>query len=201
MLYLGSVGVQSWVKNQWVEKWSREESETELKSFINQLSGVQRLQVAELKQHEKVTRKSRKKVFWEKLELPIVIVSVEVPVTYTYYVDLKETWSAVEQSPGDWLVVVPDLEFNPPAAEISQLQVKIEKSSLFRNEMEIKNQILSQMSAYLRERAEAHRPLVMEQARKEIQALVKQWLEQAQKSNDHVKVLFLSENQSSQPNH
>ncbi len=191
--YVLSIGVKNWVDKKIVQTWSREESRTELVSFLSQISGVQKLQVAELKQVERVTRKSRKKVFWEKLELPIVVVSVEVPVTYTYFIDLEKKWSAFEEAPGRWVVVAPDLEFNPPAPEISKMLIKVEKSSLFRNEQEIKNQLMAQMSDYLRLRADDHKELAVEKSRKELVSIIKKWLLHHQKNSSSIEVFFSKE--------
>ncbi len=192
-IYLVIPGVNTWVNKKVFAKWSREDNQTELKSFLTSINGVQKLQVAELTQFEKITRQSRRKVFWEKLELPVVVVSIEIPVTYTYYVDLKKKWSALEHMEGRWVVVVPDLENNPPAGEISAMNVVVEKASLFRNEESIKNQLMSEMSSYLRMRAEDHKEIVKEQARKELEKMITKWLDHRNSPSTSIEVMYFSE--------
>ncbi|MEM7646800.1 MAG: hypothetical protein AAF203_07825, partial [Pseudomonadota bacterium] len=103
-----------------VSRLAEESQKTEirLESFLIQVRGVKKIQVAELDQLESISQESRKKVLWNRFELPSVVVAVKVPVSYTYYLDLEKPWSVVEQG-GRLKVTTPPIQFNPPAPDIS----------------------------------------------------------------------------------
>ena len=168
--------------------------ETTLRTYFTKVYGQQKLQVAQLEQLEKVSRTSRRKVLWENLELPTVVVSIEVPVTYTYNIDLKKEWSI--QPAGEargYRVVAPPLEWNRPAPDISAMEIVVEKSSVFRNENAISKKLLSELSGFLDERSEQNLHIVREQARQEICKLVEKWLVAYHDEDFSVEVVFPDE--------
>jgi hypothetical protein len=66
---------------------------------------------------------------------------------------------------------------------------------VFRDETPIKNQLLGEMSNFLRTRAEDHKTLVKEQGRQEIRNLVENWLRQKKQAVHSIEVVFQSESQ------
>lgn len=174
--------------------FSSEEKTVAFKSFVTQLRGVQKIQVAELSQQEILSEESRLKVLWNKLELPKVVVAVSVPVEYVFYVDLQKKWQ-IEFSENRLNVICPDLEYNTPAVDVSNLQIRYEEASLLRNEKKVADHILSKLSSYLDNRAKQNRPIVREQARKQVEQLIEAWWMQSSVSNESpdINIVFKDE--------
>ncbi|MCJ8276930.1 MAG: hypothetical protein HRT44_06550 [Bdellovibrionales bacterium] len=171
---------------------SKKEASTDFLSYMTRVNGVRQLQLAKLDQMEVLTKKSRKLIFWNKLELPPVVVALEVPVQYSYYVDLKKNWR-INQTGGAIEVIAPPLEFNPPAAKVSEIQFRLEKKSIFRNEENVKNSLLKDLSPYLETRAQEQASLVRETARRELQELVQLWYKASSEQPLQIVVLFADE--------
>ncbi len=184
-IFLLTGGLFLYFTGQWtkslVTEFTKEEKQVELRSFLTSLQGVQNLQLAELDQVEEFSETSRRKIFWEKLELPPVVVSVELPVRFTYFIDLKKPWTVTEKDQ-EIVVIAPPLEFNRPATDISAIKIHYEKSSMFRNEASVKDRLMKRLSTYLGNRALENKALVRETARRELGQLIEKWLLPEQKS-------------------
>ncbi len=174
--------------NKAFENFISQEEQIEIKSFLTTIHGSQKLQLAELDQIEEFSETSRRKIFWEKLELPPVIVSVELPVRFTYYIDLEKEWS-VNEGESEIILMAPPLEYNRPATDLSEIKINYKKSSLLRDEESVKNRLFDRLSTYLGNRALENKALVRETARKELHGLIEKWLVSHQKKKK-LKIYF-----------
>jgi hypothetical protein len=150
---------------------------TEFLSYATELRSTSRLQVAEVEQIEVVSRKDSKAYFWDLLKLPDVEVEVQVPVTYTYYVDLREEWQFVLEG-RTVKVIVPELRHNPPAPDISGMEVKETRSILRFDEDDVKDQVMEGLTNELDARAQKNIASlnIHATARESIEAFVSAWL-------------------------
>ena len=178
-----------------LSSFSSDSIQNKFMSYMTEVQGVSKLQVAELKQIERLTQESRKRVLWNKLELPKVVVALEVPVQYTYYVDLEKEWKF--DFDGQVLKVkVPPLEFNAPAPDVSAMSFEVQKSSLFRNEAEVKQRLVGELTPFLVSRAEQQKILVEESGRNKIRETIKKWATSMLEKEISVEVEYqLSEDQ------
>ena len=179
---------KSWI-SQSLKDFSEEELSTSLQSYVTSIKGVQKLQLAELSQVETFTRTSRGRVLWKRLELPSVVVSMKAPVQYTYYINLKKSFRIEKGESGDLRILVPPFEANPPALDLSQLQITYEKSSVFRDEARVRDMLLSEVSDLLIERSQAHKALVMDVAQDEIKEILQPWIQKL-KAKGSVEIIF-----------
>jgi hypothetical protein len=151
-----------------------ESLETDLQSHLLSVQGERKLQVASVQKLEAFTRTSRLTLF-KRLNLPEVVVRIQAPVTYTYVVDLKERWS-IEKQDGALYVYVSDLEANLPAVDLSQMEMKVDKPSLFRDEDEVLKGLQSAMMPLLLEQADAYLDEARSTARTEIAGFVRAFI-------------------------
>jgi hypothetical protein len=166
----------------------------EFAGYATRIEGSQKLQVAEISQVEVFERTSSLSLFWEQVKLPNVVISISAPVTFSYFVDLKKTWTFELQN--DKLVaIVPSLEANIPAADLSATKFEVKQGSIFRNERAVLQGLQSQVTGLLKERALTNRALILETARKQVSDFLKTWLktEFAKEKNFDVSVLFQDE--------
>lgn len=193
-------GLPIYLKTQALSRFSQETTKSEFISYMTEVNGTTKLQVAELNQMEILTQESRKRVFWNKLELPPIVVSLEVPVSYTYVVDLSKDWSIDIQS-GVMQVVVPNLEFNRPAPDVSAMKFNVQKTSVFRNENQVKSRLAKELTPYLYERAQEQVSLVRETSRSQVVKLIEKWASLQSTEPVQVKVLFQDELSEQAPTH
>ena len=186
--------IPSYISNRITSSFSSETYKNEFISYMTQVKGVSRFQVAELDQIEILTQQSRKKVLWNRLELPPIVVSLQVPVHYVYTVDLKKDW-VFTMDENTLRVIVPDIEFNPPAADVSAMKFKVQKASLFRNEEALKSSLQRKLSPYLNERAKEQVSLVKETARRQIRESIESWVTSKLEEAEAVNIVFASEAQ------
>lgn len=149
---------------------------TRFGSEATRLHGTARLQFAELDQAEVFERTDSTAVFWGQLELPDVIVEARAPVTYTYYVDLEQTWK-FERLDGVVLeVVAPPIQFNTPAVDPSAIRYVVRKGSLLRDEASVLERLRAGLTELSRARAREHVALVRDTGRVKIAEFVERWL-------------------------
>jgi hypothetical protein len=150
---------------------------TTFRSYATDVSGTTRLQFAELRQEELFVRRDHEAVLWGTLALPDVVVEARAPVTYTYFLDLDKEWRFRLRG-RDVLVVVPPVEWNPPAVDVSALRFEVREGSAFRNEDVVADRLRSELSPLLDRRAREHVPLVREAGRRKVEGFVETWLVQ-----------------------
>ena len=148
---------------------------TSFRSYATSLRGTTRLQIVELRQLEVFERRDAEALLWGTLILPDVVVEARAPVEYAYYVDLEKEWRLrLEAREVD--VLVPALEWNTPAVDVSALQYEIKAGSVFRDEQVVQERLRSELTALAALRARQNLPLVRERARRQIEAFVENWL-------------------------
>jgi hypothetical protein len=150
---------------------------TTFRGYATEVSGTTRLQFAELRQEESFERRDSEAVLWGALALPDVVVEARAPVTYTYFLDLDKEWRFRLEG-RDVLVVVPGVEWNRPAVDVSALRFTVREGSVFRDEQVALDRLRSEMTPLLDRRARQHVPLVGEAGRRKVEAFVETWLVQ-----------------------
>ncbi|HUL76917.1 MAG TPA: hypothetical protein VL691_06605, partial [Vicinamibacteria bacterium] len=76
----------------------------------------------------------------------------------------------------DVLVVVPPVEWNPPAVDVSALRYEVREGSVLRDEQVVLDRLRAELTPLLDQRARAHVPLVREAGRRKVEAFVETWL-------------------------
>ena len=144
---------------------------TTFRSYATEVTGTTRLQFAELRQEELFERRDTEAVLWGALALPDVVVEARAPVTYTYFLDLDKEWRFRLEG-RDVLVVVPPVEWNRPAVDVSALRYVVREGSVFRDEQVALDRLRSELTPLLDRRARQHVPLVREAGRRKVEAFV-----------------------------
>ena len=150
---------------------------TTFRGDATEVSGTTRLQFAELKQEESFERRDSEALLWGALALPDVVVEARAPVIYTYFLDLDKEWRFRLEG-RDVLVVVPPVEWNRPAVDVSALRFTVREGSVLRDEQVALDRLRSEMTPLLDRRARQHVPLVREAGRRKVEAFVETWLVQ-----------------------
>ncbi len=173
---------------------------TTFRGYAAEVSGTTRLQFAELTQEEAFERRDSEAVLWGALALPDVVVEARAPVTYTYFLDLDKEWRFRLEG-RDVLVVVPPVEWNRPAVDVSALRFTVREGSVLRDEQVALDRLRSQMTPLLDRRARQHVPLVREAGRRKVEAFVETWLVQrfADGKGYRARVVFADEPAAATP--
>ncbi|HEX9189281.1 MAG TPA: hypothetical protein VGB87_19545 [Vicinamibacteria bacterium] len=167
---------------------------TRFHGYATEVSGRTRLQFAELRQVEVFERRDAEAVLWGALSLPDVVVEARAPVTYTYYLDLDKEWRFRLEG-RDVVVIVPPVEWNRPAVDVSVLRFSVREGSVLRDEQVALDRLRTEMTPLLDRRAREHVPLVREAGRRRVEAFVETWLVQrfADGEGYRARVLFADE--------
>lgn len=148
---------------------------TRFARYATELEGVSRLQIATLRQVEVFERTDESTVFWGTVELPVLVVSAQAPVEYTYYLDLESEWRFREEG-SRVHVVAPPIRFNPPAVDVSALRYEVVRGSLLRDEQAAVERLRQGLTLLAVQRARDNLPLVRETARRQTARFVETWL-------------------------
>ena len=167
---------------------------TSFVSYATEATGVNRLQVAELRQLELFEQTDEATVLWGQLHLPVLVVRARAPVDYTYFVDLDERWD-FRLDEDRIRVLAPDIEFNRPSVDVSELEYEVAEDSLLRDEDEALDRLRSGLTEMSQRRAREHVTLIRELARQEVREFVSGWLAASFVDGDGftVEVAFASE--------
>jgi hypothetical protein len=150
---------------------------TTFRVYATEVSGTSRLQFAELRQEEAFERRDSEAVLWGTLALPDVVVEARAPVTYTYYLDLDKEWRFRLEG-REVQVVVPPVEWNRPALDVSALRFEVRAGSVLRDEQVVLDRLRGELTPLLERRARQNVPLVREAGRRKVEAFVETWLVQ-----------------------
>jgi hypothetical protein len=173
---------------------------TTFRGYATEVSGTTRLQFAELRQEEAFERRDSEAVLWGAFALPDVVVEARAPVTYAYFLDLDKQWRFRLEG-RDVLVVVPPVEWNRPAVDVSALRFTVREGSVFRDEQVALDRLRSELTPLLDRRARQHVPLVREAGRRKVEAFVETWLvARFADGKDHrARILFADEPAAATP--
>ena len=144
-------------------------------SYATEVTGVRRLQFAEVKQMEIFERTDQASIFWGQVDLPDLVVEARAPVTYTYYLDLEEPWDFVLD--GDRVeVTAPRIRFNEPAVDASEIRYEVRSGSLLRDSEGALRRLQQGITWMAHRRAREQIPLVLETGRRQTEQFVATWL-------------------------
>jgi hypothetical protein len=147
-------------------------------SYAATISGSNYLQFATLRQTEVFTREDQASVLWGTLELPDIVVSATTPVEYTAYLDLNDEWHF--RIDGRRLyVLAPEIRFNTPAIDASEIRYEVRRGSLLRDEDEALDKLKAGLTEMSMQRTREHLPLVRELGRRKTEEFVERWLVQS----------------------
>jgi hypothetical protein len=173
---------------------------TTFRGYATEVAGTSRLQFAELREEESFERRDSEAVLWGALALPDVVVEARAPVTYTYFLDLDKEWRFRLEGK-DILVVVPPVEWNRPAVDVSALRLEVREGSVLRDEQLVIDRLRGELTPLLERRARQNVPLVREAGRRKVEAFVESWLVQrfADGRGYRARVLFADEPPAAPP--
>ncbi len=148
---------------------------TTFRSYATQVSGNSYLQFATLDEQERFERTDAASILWGQLDLPDVVVEATAPVQYTYYLDLNDPWH-FEMTDTKVRVIAPQIRFNRPSLDASQLEWNVKSDSVFRDEEAVREALRAGLTAMAEQRARDNVPLVREIGRRRTQSFVETWL-------------------------
>ncbi len=154
---------------------SAEELSGKFISYATKLEGAQRLQLASLKQTEIFEKISKKKVLWDRLKLPDVVVRAEVPVEYFYYLDLNDRWEFTLKD-NVLRVRIPPIKNLTPALNLDELKFSVEQGSFLRNEKQVLEELRQTLMGLLNDKARENQILIREVLKKNAEAFIRNWL-------------------------
>jgi len=118
-----------------IAEFQTEEITTEFQSYALSTERNTYLQVVTHQAQETFSSVDSSSIFWGLIDLPDVKVEVTAPIEYTFYVDFKEKWKFhLREEDLGIVVVAPEIHYNTPAINISQMQVSKVDGSILRVE-------------------------------------------------------------------
>ncbi|HAE40931.1 MAG TPA: hypothetical protein DCG57_20210 [Candidatus Riflebacteria bacterium] len=156
---------------------SEEATRGQFTSYISSMQTQNNLQVASLRSKEEFAFISEKKLF-SYVPGGVVEVAARVSCDFTYYVRLKDSeWAFYIRDKGRRLIVVaPLIEFNKPAVDLSNYELRVVKDSIIRNSEEVKLALQNQIPALLEEVGQKNINSIRDTARISIKDFLEQWL-------------------------
>lgn len=144
-------------------------------SYVHQVRGLKRLQLAEVNAIEILERTSEHSLFWDMVKLPDVVVQARIPVRYLYYVDLEDPFD-IRIVGEEVQVSAPPLRGTAPAADISGMTYEVKKGSMLRNSHAAIEELRKTITPFLNESSATNRILVAEEARRQLEEIVRAWI-------------------------
>lgn len=148
----------------------------EFKMYVAKFEGSNKLQVASIKSVDKFSKKDSQSILWKLISLPDVIIEIQTPVEYTYYLDLKGKWEFNwNDNDSSITITAPAIECGTPAVDISNLEIIEKKSSILRDNEKVKEKLKSELTEKLAKIAESKIILIKEIARTEAKSFLTAW--------------------------
>jgi hypothetical protein len=165
---------------------------TSFVSYATTITNYQRLQITGLKQMEIFARTEETSTAFGYISLPDVVVEARAPVEYTYYLDLNDKWQ-FELRDNILYVFPPSIRFNTPAVDASAISYEVKKGK-FKTTEALEN-LKKSISSLAKLRAKENLPLVRENARRQTEEFVQNWLARsfADGKSHPIKVIFPEE--------
>ncbi len=152
------------------------EVKTEFVDYVTRVRGVNQLQIAQLNSVDTFHKTDSKSVLWESIGLPDVKVEIEAPVEYTFYLDLKKQWDFAWQDDEQGIIVIaPQIEYNTPAIDVSQMKVRITEGSVWRDEEDVRAKLTQELTTLSKRMASEKISLIREIARNETRQFIINW--------------------------
>lgn len=148
---------------------------TTFRTYATEIEGTRHLQFAQLRQQATFERRDEATVFWGYVDLPTLVVEASAPVEYTYYVDLDGSWDFQLQN-GVVSVTAPEIRFNKPAVDVSELQFAVREGSVLRDEAAATERLRRGITWMALRQAHANIPLVRDKGREQVAEFVRTWL-------------------------
>jgi hypothetical protein len=158
-----------------VSAFNRGTVTTSFLSYASSVSPSHYLQFATLKQTEIFTRTDEASTGFGHIPLPDVVVEARAPVEYTYYLDLNARWQLLLKD-NVLHVLAPEIKFNKPAVDASQIKYEVRRGSLFRNTEAAQENLKRSISSLAERRAVENLSLVRETGRRQTAEFVEKWL-------------------------
>jgi hypothetical protein len=148
---------------------------TSFLSYATSITPTHRLQFATLRQTEIFTRKDEASTAFGYVPLPEIVVEARAPVEYTYYLDLNARWQLVLQDEVLY-VLAPEIRFNKPAVDASEIQFDVRKDSLLRDTKTAQENLKKSITSLAERRAKENVSLIRDTGRKQTAEFVEKWL-------------------------
>lgn len=165
-------------------------------TYLNQIKGSKKLQLAEITSTEVIERTSEFSIFWNLVRLPDVVVQARIPTTYTYSINLEDPFK-IEIHGSQVVVRAPALTPGVPAPNVSGISYEVTEKSLFRDSSAALEELRKTITPLLNQRAELNTKLAMAHARKELISLTEIWIKQNPQFNsiskNDIEVVFSNE--------
>jgi hypothetical protein len=146
---------------------------TSFVSYATTISNYQRLQLTGLKQTEIFTRTEEPSTAFGYIALPDVVVEARAPVEYTYYLDLNDKWR-FELQQNVLYVYPPAIRYNTPAVDASAITYEVRQGRF--KTAEAQENLKKSVTSLAKLRAKENIPLVRENARRQTEEFVQNWL-------------------------
>ncbi len=160
---------------------------TEFREYCSDIETYNRLQVSTYKQTESFTRETTKAILWRNI-FSTAKVEIIVPVEYTYYVELGRKWDFYfEDRDRTVTVFAPEIKWNTPAVNLSDMVIRNLKSGILIDEQDMKNKLLRQITDAGSQRAENKITIIRPSAREMVKKFVEDWLLAVQFENAEFK--------------
>lgn len=148
----------------------------EFQSYITQIQGSNRLQVASVNSIDVFSKKDSKSILWDLISLPDVVVEIKAPVEYMYFIDLNGKWNFFwNEKDTSIIIIAPQIKAGTPALDVSKMEIIVKQGSFLRNVEEIKNNLRLELSDKLKFTANEKISVIRETARTEIKNFLLNW--------------------------
>jgi hypothetical protein len=162
--------------NNFSEGFNSEKVVNEFYSYVESIEGSNKLHVASIKSVDRFSKKDSQSILWNLISLPDVVIELHVPVEYNYYVDLKGKWEfSWEESDSTIYVIAPEINYFPPAVNISQMEIFEKESSIIRDSERVKENLRKELTDKLDIVAKNKIILIREIARMEVSQFLITW--------------------------
>jgi len=149
----------------------------EFHDYVTKVSGVNYLQIANLKSVDTFTRTDSTAIFWNLIGLPDVTVEIQAPVEYTFYLDLNDKWDFIwNPELQSVFIVAPSIKCNTPAVDIANLKMMVKDGSIFRDASIAMEKLKREMPELARTVASEKILMIREIARRETRNFAENWI-------------------------
>lgn len=163
----------------------------QFRSYVSAARSTQKIVLYELQVVEQIDRTEKHTLLWNLISLPDLVIRMQVPVQYGFYVDVSEGFE-FQKDNGNWIVIAPPLRSQTPAVDISGLSFHVRKGAFFHDTQNAKEAIQRDLTEYLFKQSEKAKSSYETQAAESLKGLVGAWLRQSNPTlpNEQIQVRF-----------